>query len=71
MDQNIGGSDTRDACRLIFMASLANVPNAVLGLSMPEIVAYLCAPGRNLAKKILSRYMISTASSSREPRVNR
>jgi hypothetical protein len=50
MDQNLGGSDTRDACRLIFMASLANVPNAVLGLSMPEIVAYLCAPGRNLAK---------------------
>jgi len=50
MDQNLGGSDTRDACRLIFVASLANVPNAVVGLSMPEIVAYLCSPGRNLAK---------------------
>ncbi|MCI0428429.1 MAG: DUF499 domain-containing protein [Nitrospiraceae bacterium] len=50
MDQNLGGTDTRDACRLIFMASLANVPNAVLGLSMPEIVAYLCAPGRNIAR---------------------
>jgi len=50
MDQNLGGTDARDACRLIFMASLANVPNAVLGLTMPELVAYLCAPGRNLAK---------------------
>lgn len=50
MDDNLGGSDTRDACRLIFIASLANVPNAVLGLSIPEIVAYLCAPGRNLAR---------------------
>jgi len=50
MDQNLGGSDATDACRLIFMASLANVPNAVLGLSIPELVAYLCAPGRNLAK---------------------
>lgn len=50
MDQNLGGTDAVDACRLIFMASLANVPNAVLGLSIPELVAYLCAPGRNLAK---------------------
>ncbi len=50
MDQNLGSSDATDACRLIFMGSLANVPNAVLGLSIPELVAYLCAPGRNLAK---------------------
>lgn len=50
MDQNLGGSDARDVCRLIFMASLANVPNAVLGLSIPELVGYLCAPGRDLAK---------------------
>jgi hypothetical protein len=50
MDKNLGGTDARDVCRLIFMASLANVPNAVLGLSIPEIVGYLCAPGRNLIK---------------------
>jgi hypothetical protein len=47
MDQNLGGSDTRDVCRMLFVASLANVPNAVLGLSIPELIAYLCAPGRN------------------------
>ena len=50
MDKNLGGSDARDVCRLIFMASLANVPNSVLGLSIPEIVGYLCARGRNLVK---------------------
>ena len=50
MDANLGSNDSRDACRLLFVASLANVPNAVLGLSIPELVAYLCAPGRNLAK---------------------
>lgn len=50
MDQNLGGTDARDVCRLIFIASLANVPNAVLGLSIPELIGYLCAPGRNLVK---------------------
>lgn len=50
MDANLGGTDARDACRLLFVASLANVPNAVLGLSIPELVAHLCAPGRNLAR---------------------
>jgi len=50
MDENLGGTDTRDACRLLLVASLANVPNAVLGLSLPEMTAYLCAPGRNVSR---------------------
>jgi len=50
MDQNLGTTDTTEACRLIFMASLANVQNAVLGLSVPEIIAYLCAPGRDVTR---------------------
>lgn len=50
MDTNLGGADAQDACRLLFVASLPNVPNAVLGLSIPELIAYLCAPGRNLTK---------------------
>ena len=49
MDENLGSADTRDACRLIFMASLANVHNAILGLSIPELVGYLCA-GPNLSR---------------------
>ncbi|RIK32867.1 MAG: glycosyl transferase, partial [Chloroflexi bacterium] len=50
MDENLGTSDTSDAAKLLLMASLANVPNAVLGLSIPELVAYLCAPGRDLSR---------------------
>jgi hypothetical protein len=50
MDANLGSTDTQDACRLLLMASLANVPNAVLGLSIPELTAYLCAPGQDLAR---------------------
>ncbi|MFC1994401.1 DUF499 domain-containing protein [Chloroflexota bacterium] len=50
MDQNLGTSNTRDACRIIFMASLANVPNAILGLTIHEVVGYLCEPGRDLSR---------------------
>lgn len=50
MDDNLGGHDTQDAARLLLMASLPNVPNAVVGLSIPELVAYLCAPGRDLSR---------------------
>lgn len=50
MDQSLGGRDTRDACRLLLMSSLANVPNAVIGLPIPTLVAYLAEPGRDVAK---------------------
>lgn len=50
MDSNLGTSAASDACKLLLMASLANVPNAVLGLSIPELVAYLCAPGIDLSR---------------------
>lgn len=50
LDSNTGGTDARDASKLLLVSSLAHVPNAVLGLSMPEIVAYLCAPGRDLTR---------------------
>ncbi len=50
MDANLGTRDATDACKLLLMSSLANVPNAVLGLSIPELVAYLCEPGRDLSR---------------------
>lgn len=50
MDENLGNNDARDTCRLLFMASLANVPNSVLGLTIPELIAYLAEPGRDLAR---------------------
>ena len=43
------GEDAQDVMRLLLIASLANVPNAVKGLTVPEIVANLCAPRRDIA----------------------
>ncbi len=45
-----GGEDAQDVMKLVLMASLANVPNAVMGLTVPEIVSHLCAPGRDVAR---------------------
>ncbi|NOX56544.1 MAG: DUF499 domain-containing protein [Planctomycetes bacterium] len=50
MDANLGSRDATDACKLLLMSSLANVPNAVVGLSIPELVAYLCEPGRDISR---------------------
>ena len=50
MDSNLGTSDATDSCKLLLVASLANVPNAVVGLSIPELIAYLCEPGRNVSR---------------------
>ena len=50
IDANLNtGEDARDVMRLLLIASLANVPNAVKGLTVPEIIAALCAPGRDVA----------------------
>jgi len=50
IDANTGGRDAGDASTLLLMSSLANVQNAIIGLSLSEIVAYLCAPGRDPVK---------------------
>lgn len=50
MDTNLASKDATDAATLLFMSSLANVPNAVVGLTIPELVAYLCEPGRDLSR---------------------
>ena len=50
MDNSLGGRMTQEACRLLLMSSLANVPNAVIGLPIPTLVAYLAEPGRDVAK---------------------
>ncbi len=50
IDADLGSNDATDTAKLLLMASLANVPNAILGLAIPEIVAYLAEPGRDLAR---------------------
>lgn len=50
MDANLGGTDGEDACKLILASSLPNVPNALTGLSLSEVVSYLCTPKRDLSR---------------------
>ena len=51
IDANLGGgTDAQDTMRLLLVASLANVPGAVKGLAVPEIVANLCAPDRDVSR---------------------
>ncbi|MCY3839415.1 MAG: DUF499 domain-containing protein [Gammaproteobacteria bacterium] len=51
IDANLGGDeDAQDVMRLLLIASLANVPNAVKGLTVPEIIANLCEPGRDISR---------------------
>ena len=51
IDGNLGGGeDAQDVMRLLLVASLANVPNAIKGLVVPEIITYLCAPGRDISR---------------------
>lgn len=50
LDANYGTADASDAARLLLVASLANVPNAVLGLAIPEAIAYLAQPGRDVPR---------------------
>ncbi|RJX26555.1 MAG: DUF499 domain-containing protein [Dethiobacter sp.] len=38
-----------DVSKIILVSSLANVPNALLGLTLPEIIGNLCEPGRDIA----------------------
>jgi len=50
VDANLKCQDTQDVAKLVLMASLANVPNAIKGLTIPEIIANLCEPGRDVTR---------------------
>lgn len=48
LDNQQGGHDAQDVCKLLLISSLANIQNAVLGLTPAEVMAYICAPGRDI-----------------------
>ena len=50
MDQREGNRTATDAAKLLLMASLANVQNPTLGLSIGEATAALAAPGRDITR---------------------
>lgn len=49
LDNVYGGNIVQDVSKLILVSSLADVPHALLGLSMSETIAYLCEPNKNIA----------------------
>ena len=50
IDADTQTADARDVSRLLFLASLSTSINPTLGLNSKEIVAYLAAPGRDVAR---------------------
>ena len=50
LDSKFGITDAQDVSKLLLVASLANVPNATQGLRENDIVAFLCAPGRDISR---------------------
>lgn len=50
IDRDFGTTITQDLAKLILVSSLADIPNAVLGLSLPELIGYICEPGRDISQ---------------------
>jgi len=62
MDTILKGTDTQDVAKLLLISSLASVPNAVLGLTLSEIVSYMCTPGRDISmlnQNVFGKYFSS------------
>ncbi|AMW32750.1 Predicted ATPase, AAA+ superfamily [Fervidobacterium changbaicum] len=60
IDSTIGETHMQDLAKLILVSSLADVPNALLGLSIQETVGYLCEPGKDITrvKKALDEFVM-------------
>jgi hypothetical protein len=49
IDNKLGDTVTQDIAKLFLVSSLANVPNATLGLPLTEAIGFLCEPGKNIS----------------------
>ena len=50
IDATMGETCMQDLAKLILVSSLADVPNALLGLSLQETIGYLCEPGKDITR---------------------
>lgn len=48
LDESIGNTDLQDISKLILVSSLGNVSNAIIGLSVQEIIGYMASPGKDI-----------------------
>jgi len=60
VDAELKETCMQDLAKLILVSSLADVPNALLGLSLQETIGYLCEPGKDITrvKKALDDFMM-------------
>ncbi len=58
IDKDTGRADIQDISKLILVSSLGNVSNAIIGLSMQELMGYIVEPGRDITglKQSLDEY---------------
>lgn len=58
IDKDTGRTDMQDISKLILVSSLGNVSNAIIGLSMQELMGYIVEPGRDITglKQSLDEY---------------
>lgn len=50
MDEQAKSTDMEDLSKLILVSSLANVTNAIIGLSIQELIGYMAEPGRDITR---------------------
>lgn len=62
VDVSMSETCMQDLSKLILVASLADVPNALLGLSLPETIGYMCEPNKEITriKKALDEFIMKS-----------
>jgi hypothetical protein len=50
LDRKLGGTMAQEAAKLIYVSSLSTAQSAIHGLRDSETIAWLCAPGRDVAR---------------------
>ena len=60
VDREMSENTMQELSKLILVASLADVPNALLGLSLQETIGYLCEPNKDITrvKKALDEFVM-------------
>jgi hypothetical protein len=60
MDEQAKSTDMGDLSKLILVSSLANVTNAIIGLSIQELIGYMAEPARDITrlKSALEEYKV-------------
>ncbi|MDI3528937.1 MAG: hypothetical protein PWQ23_756 [Thermoanaerobacter sp.] len=61
VDAQMNETSMQDLSKLVLVASLADIPNALLGLSLNEIIGYMCEPNRDITqiKRALDDFVTS------------